>query len=350
VVKETDRYRQKETSQTLLENTNISAKNKQEFKSKKISILDLIKLIRPHQWIKNGFCFAGLIFGGRLLEHQAILLAFITFFIFSFAASAVYIFNDIQDIKRDRCHPKKKFRPLASGKVSINIASFIAIFLSIIAIIIAAKINTATLVCVILYLLNNTAYSLKLKNLPLFDVICVAFGFVLRLLAGIYALEDMPTAWIILCTFFLTLFLGFAKRRAELLTLLAQNNSSIHETEDAELSYLKLFYQRGKINLQRPVLSHYTLPFLDSLLNNTATMTIMCYSLFTITSGKNPSLVITVPLVYYAVMHYQRIVTVLETGEEPTQILLRDPIIQISLITWFILYLAILYFDLKLFV
>ena len=349
-MKETNKPRPRSSSQTLVQDTDITSKKSSILRDKTNSILELIKLIRPHQWIKNGFCFAGLVFGGRLLENQAIFLTFITFFIFSFAASAVYIFNDIQDIKRDRCHPKKKFRPLASGKVSIKTASLIAICLSITATALAIQINTATLVCLVLYLLNNVAYSFRLKNLPLLDVSCVALGFVLRLLAGIYALEDMPTAWIILCTFFLTLFLGFAKRRAELLTLLAQNSSSFHNLEKAEPSYLKLFYQRGQVNLQRPVLSDYTLPFLDSLLNNTATMTIMCYSLFTITSGKNSSLVITVPLVYYAVMHYKRLVTVLETGEEPTQILLKDHTIQASLTIWIILYLAILYFDLQLFI
>ncbi len=347
-----ERYKstQKKKSKTIVPDAEVTASFSLQHQYKSNHFLELIKLIRPHQWIKNGFCFAGLIFGGRLLETEAILLTFLTFFIFSIAASAVYIFNDIQDIKRDRCHPKKKFRPLASGNINVKTASFITAFLSVIAIIIAAQINTATLACLLLYQFNNIAYSLKLKNLPLFDVSCVALGFVLRLLAGIYTLGDMPTAWITLCTFFLTLFLGFAKRRAELLTLLAQQNSSEYSLEkDTETSYLKLFYQRGKVNLQRPVLSHYTLPFLDSLLNNTATMTIMCYSLFTITSDKNPSLVITVPLVYYAVMHYKRIVTVLETGEEPTQILLRDNTIQVSLIIWLILYLAILYFDLQLF-
>jgi 4-hydroxybenzoate polyprenyltransferase len=351
VVKQRYKPTQENSSQTLMTDTTATAKSPLQPRYQIDHLLALIKLLRPHHWIKNGFCFAGLIFGGRLLEFQAFSLACLTFFMFSIAASAVYIFNDIQDIKRDRCHPKKKFRPLASGRVNLKVAGLIAILLTITAYLITAQLNIATLVCLLLYQLNNIAYSLKLKNLPLFDVTCIALGFVLRLLAGIYALGDMPTAWITLCTFFLTLFLGFAKRRAELLTLLAQKSSSHSALEsDSEPSYLKLFYRRGHVNLQRPVLSHYTLPFLDSSLNNTATMTIMCYSLFTITSGKNPSLVITVPLVYYAVMHYKRIVTVLEIGEEPTQILLRDRMIQASLILWLILYLAIIYFDLTLFI
>ncbi|MGF1492379.1 MAG: UbiA prenyltransferase family protein [Microcoleaceae cyanobacterium] len=320
-----------------------------------------IRLLRPHQWTKNFFCFAGVIFGDRLLQTWAWGTACLTVLIFSLIASAIYIFNDIQDIERDRLHPKKRFRPIASGKVGIKTASLIGIFLAIIAFSGAARLGTATLICVLLYVINNVAYSFRLKHLPLFDVSCIALGFVLRLLAGIYALGDLPTAWIILCTFFLTLFLGFAKRRSELLSLLSiQMSQDFLESQSSdlgnatspmssELFYLNLFYRRGKINSQRPVLSHYTLPFLDSLLNSTATMTIMCYSLFTITSGKNPSLVMTVPIVYYAVMHYKRLVTVLASGEEPDQILLQNRILKISILIWLLSYLLILYFDLQIF-
>lgn len=315
----------------------------------------IIQLIRPHQWTKNGFCLAGLIFGGRLLQPHAILLSILTVIIFSAMASAVYIFNDIQDRDRDRLHPQKKYRPIASGKISIKIGYAIALFLTTVSLFAAYSLGIKTLICVLLYAINNIAYSLKLKNLPLFDVNCIALGFVLRLLAGIYALGDMPTAWIVLCTFFLTLFLGFAKRRSELLSLLNRqiNQDLSLETysEESSLnqSYLQLFYQRGKTNQQRPVLSQYTLPYLDSLLNSTATMTIMCYALFTITSGKNPSLVVTVPIVYYGVMHYKWLVTVLADGEEPSRILLQDHSLKLSLLMWLISYLLIVYLDIHLF-
>jgi len=327
----------------------------------KSSILNpWIKLLRPHQWTKNLFCLAGLLFGGRLLEPQSILLSGLTVIFFSIMASAIYIFNDIQDRKRDRLHPKKKYRPIASGQVSIKMGLAIAVGLATISIVGANSLGISTLICILLYAINNIVYSLKLKNLPLFDVNCIAFGFVLRLLAGIYVLGDMPTAWIVLCTFFLTLFLGFSKRRSELLTLLhrhSHQDSLNLETSTPEntnsktlkFSYLHLFYQRGKQNKQRPVLSEYTLPYLDSLLNSTATMTIMCYALFTITSGKNPSLVITVPIVYYAVMHYKWLVTVLADGEEPSRILIQDHTIKLSLFLWLTSYLAILYFNIHLF-
>ncbi|WRH68766.1 MAG: UbiA prenyltransferase family protein [Planktothrix sp. GU0601_MAG3] len=320
----------------------------------------LIKLIRPHQWTKNLFCLAGLLFGGRLLQPQAILLSILTVIFFSAIASAIYIFNDIQDRERDRLHPKKKYRPIASGQVSIKIGLAIAFCLTMVSLLGAYGLGIPTLICILLYAINNIIYSIKLKNIPLFDVSCIAFGFVLRLLAGIYALGDMPTAWIVLCTFFLTLFLGFSKRRSELLSLLhfQTNQTNFYpetslqpdlKSPNSEPSYLELFYQRGSQNQQRPVLSQYTLPYLDSLLNSTATMTIMCYALFTIKSGKNPSLVITVPIVYYAVMHYKWLVTVLADGEEPSRILIQDPTIKWSLIVWLISYLVIIYFNIHLF-
>ena len=327
---------------------------------KSSNLSPLIKLLRPHQWTKNLFYLAGLLFGGRLLEPQSILLSILTVIFFSAMASAIYIFNDIQDRERDRQHPKKKYRPIASRQVSIKTGLAIAFCLITVSLLGAYSLGIATFICVLLYAINNIIYSLKLKNLPLLDVSCIAFGFVLRLLAGIYALGDMPTAWIVLCTFFLTLFLGFSKRRSELLSLLhLQNNQETFYSEtslqpdlkspNSEPSYLELFYQRGSKNQQRPVLSQYTLPYLDSLLNSTATMTIMCYALFTIQSGKNPSLVITVPIVYYAVMHYKWLVTVLADGEEPSRILIQDPTIKLSLIIWLISYLVILYFNIHLF-
>lgn len=321
----------------------------------------VFKLLRPHQWTKSFFCLAGVIFGERLLEPQSIALGCLTVVLFSAMASAVYVFNDIQDVERDRKHPKKRFRPIASGKVPVKTALCIGLFLATFSLVGASHLGWATFTCILLYAVNNIFYSLYLKNQPLFDVGCIAFGFVLRLLAGIYALGDVPTAWITLCTFFLTLFLGFAKRRSELLTLINQSLDSEstaksepeiepHETSLINRHYLQLFYQRGKVNKQRPVLAHYTLPFLDSLLNSTATMTIMCYALFTILSGKNPSLVMTVPIVYYAVMHYKWMVTVLAIGEEPDRIVLQNQVIKLSLIIWLIAYLAIVYLDIHLFI
>ncbi|MBW4679371.1 MAG: decaprenyl-phosphate phosphoribosyltransferase [Microcoleus vaginatus WJT46-NPBG5] len=325
-----------------------------------LMIKHLFKLLRPHQWTKNLFCLAGLFFSGKFLEPAAIAEAFLAVAMFSFMASVVYIFNDIQDVERDREHPKKRYRPIASGKISVKAATAIALFLIVVALLIAYSLGMPVLVCLVLYAGINISYSLKLKHLALFDVNCIALGFVLRLLAGVYAIEVIPTGWITLCTFFLALFLGFAKRRSELLGLLSnkmtqdfldrQESESIEIAKPvSELFYLQLFYQRGQANPQRPVLSQYTLPFLDSLLNSTATMTVMCYALFTAISGKNPSLVITVPIVHYAVMHYKHLVMVREGGEEPDRILIKDARIKLSILIWLISYFLIIYSNVNLF-
>jgi 4-hydroxybenzoate polyprenyltransferase len=284
----------------------------------------LFQLLRPHQWTKNTACLAGVVFGGRLGDWQAIAAALIAFVAFSFTASAMYIFNDLQDIERDRQHPKKKFRPLASGKVKVPVAIVTALILIAIAFFSVYSLSILSLYCLLIYVTINISYSLKLKHQALFDVGCIASGFVLRLLAGIYAVGDTPTAWITLCTFFLAMFLGFAKRRTELYEL------------------------QGKENLQRPVLAQYTVPFLDSLLNNAAVMAVISYAMFT-TTNKNPTLVLTVPIVQYAVMHYKYLIMVKQGTEEPDRILLSDRRISISILLWLICYVAIVYLDLKLF-
>jgi 4-hydroxybenzoate polyprenyltransferase len=183
-----------------------------------------------------------------------------------------------------------------------------------------------TWVCILLYAVNNLLYTFRLKHLPLLDVGSIAIGFVLRLLAGVYAVEESPSAWITLCTFFLALFLGFAKRRTELAGL----GETLPDT-------------------QRPVLAQYTLPWLDSLVAGAATMTVMSYALFTTISGKNPTLVLTVPIVYYAIMHYKLQLLLAAGTEEPEKMLLKDGVIRLSVLLWLLCYLVIVYGDVRLF-
>lgn len=275
---------------------------------------------------KNVFCFAGLIFSGRFREPGAIPGACLAFAAFCLVSSAVYILNDCIDRNRDRAHPRKRNRPIASGAVGVPSAIFLASLLTVGAVLLANLASKGTLVCLLLYMVNNLAYSLILKHMAIVDVISIAIGFVLRLLAGVYAVDDLPTSWITLCTFFLTVFLGFCKRRAEL--------GGIVPAEENE---------------QRPVLSQYTLQFLDYLVNSSAVMTVMCYALFTTTANKNPSLVITVPIVFFAVLHYKRIVMILHDGEEPERLVMRDIRLQLSILIWFVLYLAITLGNLRLF-
>lgn len=288
-------------------------------------LLGLVRLMRPHQWTKNGLCLAGAIFSGRMFDLSALELGVATALIFSLGSSSIYVFNDILDRERDRRHPKKRHRPIASGAVSVPAAAVLGIALAAVSLAGGWLLGGATLGCLLLYLANNLAYSTRMKHLPLFDVLSIAMGFVLRLLAGVYVLSELPTAWIVLCTFFLATFLGFAKRRAELCSL---NNGGA---------------------AQRPVLSSYSIPYLDSMLNSAAVSAILCYALFTVTSGKNPALVVTLPIVYYAILHYKRLVMVDESGEEPDRLLLRDPSIACSVVLWLGLYLTMTYCDVQLF-
>jgi 4-hydroxybenzoate polyprenyltransferase len=286
-----------------------------------------LRLVRPHQWTKNLFCFAGVLFGpGRLPQSHAWLLDALTFLVFVAASSSVYILNDVLDRDRDRRHRNKRLRPIASGLVSIPAAMATAALLALLAVAGSFALGNSVAICLCLYIGNSFTYSFILKDIAVIDVISIACGFVLRLLAGVYALDDLPTAWIVLCSFFLALFLGIAKRRAELASLL----------EEEEMA-------------QRPVLLKYTVPFLDYLLNSASVMAIMCYALFTTTAQKNPSLVVTVPIVFWAVMHYKRLIMLLQFGEEPERIVLRDSPLLAGIGLWLGSYLIIYWGNVHLF-
>lgn len=285
----------------------------------------LLRLLRPQQWTKNLAAFAGVIFGGRITEPGSILLDLLVAIVFTAASAATYVFNDLRDVEYDRQHPVRRNRPLASGEVDPATAKRLALTLAAGALLAALLLGKATLLCLLLYLAINVAYSSGLKHVPLLDVCCIAMGYVLRVLAGIYVLGDMPTAWITLCTFFLALFLGFSKRRSELVTATVPHEDS------------------------RPVLRGYQRDMLDTLLNGSAIMAVMSYAMFTATSGKSPTLIVTVPIVYYAIMHYTRLVLQEDRGEEPDQILLRDRTIQVSIVLWLVCFVVIFYGHLTLF-
>ncbi len=285
-----------------------------------------VELLRPQQMIKNLFCLAGVIFSGEFRNPDHILAAFEVFVSFCALSSAVYIFNDILDLRRDQSHSRKCNRPLPSGRVSIRGAIVLAVVMATLGFALGWTVGLPVTACLTLYLVNNVIYSAGLKHYAIIDVLCIAFGFLLRLLAGIYAVNVMPTSWIVLCTFFLTMFLGFSKRRAELAEMLPDATT-----------------------FQRPVLSKYTVQFLDYLINNTAVMTIVCYALFTTTSNKNPSLVITVPIVFFAIMHYKRMVMLFRVGEEPEYLLARDLRLHISLLIWLVTYIVVVFGELHLF-
>jgi 4-hydroxybenzoate polyprenyltransferase len=290
------------------------------------SFLGLVQAARPHQWIKNLACFAGLVFSGRMLESGVLLQSILAFAGFCLASSAVYLLNDVVDRDLDRRNPSKRHRPIASGVVPVTWA------LATSALLAAAGIGTCVWLAPIcssllaLYLCLNVAYSLRLKHSVLLDVVIIAFGFVLRVLHGVYAIEVRPTSWIVLCMFFLALFLGFAKRRGEM-----------HIMGDDEPA-------------RRPVLSRYRIGYLDLLLGMTATLAILCYALYTVTGHRgNASLVVTVPLVTYGVARYMLLVMVDGEGEAPEKLLVTDRLLLGTGALWVACCMLIIYTKIQLF-
>ena len=274
-----------------------------------LSLFALIKLIRPHQWLKNGFVFAGLLFGqswsdGAILQN--VLLAFAAF---CCAASAVYVLSDWSDRKSDAQHPIKQLRPFASGAVSAPTGLLLAGLLLVGGICLAYG-NRVLLALLGVYLLMNLAYSLHLKTVPVVDVFIIASGFILRLLAGTVAVGIAPSHWLLLTGMFVALFLGFAKRKAE----------TFHPPAS-----------------QRTVLAHYPPALLDTFIAMAMTATLMSYSLFVISAQSQlrhgERLIYTVPLVIFGMLRYAYQVH-RGRGEDVARDLLRDPWIVVTGLCW----------------
>ncbi len=285
----------------------------------------IVAELRPKQWVKNLVCFAGLIFSGQLFVFEANLLALFGFAAFCCAASSIYIVNDILDRKKDRNNPRTSSRPIASGDLSVTVALLVMLVLAGTALVVSAMLATSCLIVVASYWVMNVLYSVRLKQTVIADVMCIALGFVLRVVYGVYAIGEMPTAWIVICMFFLALFLGFAKRKAEL--------SNIVDSTQF-----------------RPVLGKYQVNYLDILLAMAATMAILSYGLFTVSSHANPTLIVTIVPVVYCVMRYMLKVIQEGYGESPEKLLLSDMMMWIGIIIWLVLCVVIMYWDVRLFV
>lgn len=267
----------------------------------------LIRLMRPHQWIKNGFVLAPLMFTGEFLNPSAINQALWATLLFCLASSATYIINDLKDIERDRCHPKKsKTRPLAAGIVSIRqalilLASLYALLL------LGAWVAPRALPVILAYLLLNLAYTFVLKHQPVVDIFTIAIGFVLRVYAGAIALAVPLSGWMFVTTLCLALYLAAVKRRQELM-------------------------QSGSEG--RKVLEKYSVALVDRYAEMSATGALVFYSLF-VTSAR-PQMVGTVPLVLFGLFRYWFVVEQQDAGESPTDALLTDWQLLLSVILWVI--------------
>src|SRR4051794_23840821 len=240
-----------------------------------------IKLGRPKEWIKNVFVFAGLLFSGKFNHGHDVFEAFVTFVAFCLISSAGYYVNDLLDVELDRKHPKKRFRPLAAREISERTAMTVAPALAIIAIAIAFTVNWQVGLMVVGYGIAQIAYSLGLKQVVIIDVMTLAGLFILRVAAGASAVEAHASEWLLLCTGMLAAFLGFTKRRQEAVSELHEGTST------------------------RPVLEHYSLPFLDQMVSLVTTGTVLSYAIYTVNSPLIGSqMMLTIPPAVYGIFRY----------------------------------------------
>lgn len=278
-------------------------------------MLPLIKLLRPHQWLKNGFVLVGLLFGHAWNDPVKLAQAAAAFAAFCLLASAVYVMNDLIDREQDRQHPRKKFRPLAAGTISVQAALGLGMLCLLGGSFIALRWSGSAPWLFFIYLTMNVAYCLGLKHVVILDVFIIAAGFMLRILAGTLGLDIAPSHWLLLCGLMVTLFLGFAKRRAEL-NALASDNAG-----------------------HRRVLEHYTVPMLDQFIAIAASGTVISYAIYTVSAETvamhgTRGLIATVPLVLYGVLRYLWRLHRQGGGGDPALELLTDPHLIVAALGW----------------
>jgi 4-hydroxybenzoate polyprenyltransferase len=285
-----------------------------------------LQLIRVRHWIKNMFVLAPLVFSLNLFNPALFFRGLAAALAFSAASSAVYIVNDLFDRRRDRQHPDKQSRPLASGRIGTPPALAAAACLLLLALGLALTLDLRVLAVILAYVALNISYSAVLKHLVLFDVMVLAAGFVLRISAGTFAVAVGLSNWIILTTFFVALFMGFGKRRQEIVS---------HHQDLTQI----------------PVLGHYNTQLLDCLILISLTLTIMTYSLYVISASTRDRfggnrLIFSIPLVVYGLFRYLYVIYKRGGSGDPAEIVLADKGILGTVLLWLLLVVAVLYLKL----
>lgn len=290
---------------------------------------NLLKLIRPHQWLKNVFVMIPMFFGGSLLDPSDIRASVVTFFAFSFIASSVYCFNDIIDVEADRRHPIKCKRPIASGAISVRSAWALMALMFLLSVGTVCLLDTYTHVInvglvILIYYILNILYCSKLKQYAIVDVCIIAFGFVLRVLAGGFATDIALSKWLVLMTFLLTLFLSFAKRRDDVLRM--------NETGEPP----------------RKNTIRYNLTFINQAITITASVTLVCYIMYTVSPEvvnrfHSDLLYLTSVFVLLGLLRYIQITVVDKRSGDPTKMMLRDRFTQCVVLLWALTFLVLIY-------
>jgi 4-hydroxybenzoate polyprenyltransferase len=290
---------------------------------------DFLRSMRIREWTKNLLLFAGVMFSHHFFEAPYFLRVLAGFFLFSFVASGIYLINDIRDREQDRAHPTKKNRPIASGRLGTRAALAGSVLLAAPSLVAGFLLAPGFGVSLAFYLALNLAYSIRLKEVALLDVLSISAGFVIRAIAGVEALKGIDpdvliSPWLLVCTFFAALFLAVCKRRSELV-LLEQGAAS-----------------------HRASLNQYSLALTDHIIAVTAGITVLSFSLYTIwpdtvTKFGTGSLIYTVPFVVYGLFRYMYLVHERGKGGNPAEVLLSDRPLLLDLVLWAGTVLAILY-------
>ena len=284
----------------------------------------LIKTMRLKQWTKNGFVLAGLIFDGKLFDLPMAAAALVVMLGFCLISSSVYILNDLVDIEKDRLHPRKRLRPLPSGHLSPGFAKAGAVVLALVSILATGLVNLWAGVIVASYLILNVWYSFRLKDLVIIDVMMIAAFFVLRVVAGVVAVDVSNfSPWLYVCVSLLALFLGFGKRRHEF-TLLEEGAAS-----------------------HRASLAHYNLPLLDQILGIVTTSGLLAYTLYTFEAktalAQDGHMLLTVPFILYAAFRYLYLIHVEKRGGAPEDLLFEDRPFLLSVLLWGLSVVGVIY-------
>lgn len=290
-------------------------------------VKNFIQLMRPEQWTKNLFIFLPLFFNANVTDFRSLALCIYCFTGFSLIASSIYCLNDVLDVKEDNMHPEKSKRPVASGRISIREAVVLAILLFCggLSICVFSGLHTRVIFVIGLYYLMNIMYVLLLKHVAIIDVTCIAVGFVLRVIAGGYAAGIELSHWIVLMTFLLAFFLACAKRRDEVLCFLKEQK------------------------ITRKNIARYNTVFLNAMMILTATITIICYIMYTVDKevierfNGNQYIYLTSLFVITGILRYLQIAMVEERSGNPTRIFLKDRFIQSCIAGWIISFIFIIY-------
>lgn len=292
-------------------------------------LFNLLKTMRPRQWTKNLLLYIPFVFTLRqywqpfspeMWLYLGVATAAVV--IFCLLASVIYLVNDLVDMNKDRIHPTKRFRPLASGKLKPGVAIAAVVIFVLIAIPAAFLINMLFGLVAVVYLVMMFGYSFFLKNMVIIDVFTLASGYVLRVVAGAFAIGVPASAWLYVCTMLLSLFIGFSKRRHELVLL--EGNATTH----------------------RQILKEYNAEVLDEMIAVTTASFVMAYSIYTFTAEnlpKNHAMMLTIPFALYIVFRLLYLVHVKHEGGSPEELILRDAPLAVSVILWGIAVLAIFF-------